>query len=298
MRNFEYSSFFGGVIWPTVFGIKFSSSSNANFLGNGILSKFYCNQLCNKCMTMTFERLTDTEFQVIQAREFTLLDKVNIDYRHQYTGTLKMTDSNRPSEMKIKWPSHIIGSATFRVVDTDYDKYALINDCQNLFVVARLSFAILSRERTLDEETVNMLRQKIRDMDIDTSPLNAVDQFSCEGGSGTGTGTGSGTGTGTGTGTETGTGTRTGTGNRDETDTADGNSNGTGGGEEFPTDRDNSTEPIEANFLALLDDKQIAKIKDTYHLAEHLNWQVTKEELHKDDHLPDPKTGGKKDKKQ
>ncbi|CAL4124429.1 unnamed protein product [Meganyctiphanes norvegica] len=132
-----------------------------------------------KCMTLTFEKKTNTSLTVTQAMEFYMLDKVNIDYAHANTGTLEILDKTNPSKMQIRWPDNIAGSATFNIVDTDHSSYALIVECQKLLFLSRTNAAILSREPFLKLAVKQKLQGQINTMDLDATDFSAMKHENC-----------------------------------------------------------------------------------------------------------------------
>ena len=69
--------------------------------------------------------------------------------------------------------------APYWVVDTDYDNYTLVWSCTDV-LLANLEFAwILSRKRTLDDATVERLKQKLASFGVKTSGFLVTDQTNC-----------------------------------------------------------------------------------------------------------------------
>jgi len=132
-----------------------------------------------KCMTLTFEQKSNTSLSVTQAMEFYMLDRVNIDYAHTNTGTLEITEKTDPSEMTVRWPDNIAGSATFNIVDTDHSGYALIVECQKLLFMSRTNAVILSREPFLKLAVKQKLQGKINTMGLDASDFSAMKHENC-----------------------------------------------------------------------------------------------------------------------
>ncbi|CAL4150801.1 unnamed protein product, partial [Meganyctiphanes norvegica] len=124
----------------------------------------------SKCFTLTFNQVTDQTLTVTEAKEFYLIDKLNMDYAHTNTGTLTIEDPSMSAKMRVRWPDNIAGSATFTIMDTDYDNYALFAECQKLFLISRSNAAILSRNNTLDPAIIEQLKSK-----LDTTGLDSTD---------------------------------------------------------------------------------------------------------------------------
>ena len=69
--------------------------------------------------------------------------------------------------------------APYWIVDTDYDNYSLVWSCTDV-LLANLEFSwILSRKRTLDDATVERLKQKLASFGVKTSGFLVTDQTNC-----------------------------------------------------------------------------------------------------------------------
>lgn len=73
----------------------------------------------------------------------------------------------------------VAGSASHVVFMTDYDTYAGIFTCQKLAFAHRQSATILSRTRTLDQEKVDRIRQRLSQYGVDPYDLSIIAQSSC-----------------------------------------------------------------------------------------------------------------------
>ncbi|CAL4150797.1 unnamed protein product, partial [Meganyctiphanes norvegica] len=122
------------------------------FMGTWYVIEVFGRQ--SKCFTLTFNQVTDQTLTVTEAKEFYLIDKLNMDYAHTNTGTLTIEDPAISARMRVRWPDNIAGSATFTIMDTDYDNYAIFAECQKLFLISRSNAAILSRNSTLDPAVI------------------------------------------------------------------------------------------------------------------------------------------------
>ena len=70
--------------------------------------------------------------------------------------------------------------ANYWIVDTDYDNYSLVWSCSDVIGLVNFDFAwILSRQRTLDANTVSMLKQKLAGFGIKTGGFMDTDQTNC-----------------------------------------------------------------------------------------------------------------------
>ncbi|CAL4160463.1 unnamed protein product, partial [Meganyctiphanes norvegica] len=173
-----------GVVTPHSIGLgscpKIPAATNfqtEQFLGTWYVIEIFGRQ--TKCMTLTFNEVSNSSLSVTEGMEFYLLDKVNVDYAHSNTGTLKIEDPANSAQMRVKWPDNILGSATFTVVDTDYEGYALIVECQKLWLASRTNAAILSREPTLAPELITKLKGTVDSMDLDSTDFSSMRHDNC-----------------------------------------------------------------------------------------------------------------------
>ncbi|XP_063591400.1 uncharacterized protein LOC134768510 [Penaeus indicus] len=108
------------------------------------------------CMTMTFKRTGRYTFKVTESREFDLLRRLGHDHTFANTGTFTVKHPWQPAKFRARWPSNIFGSADATIVDTDYDSFAVLVECQHiLFFFRRTSAVILSRGNSLDPAIVS-----------------------------------------------------------------------------------------------------------------------------------------------
>jgi len=147
------------------------------FLGTWYVIEIFGRQ--TKCMSLTFNKVSNSSLSVTEAMEFYLLGNINVDYSHSNTGTLNIEDPANPAKMRVKWPDNIVGSATFSVVDTDYEGYALIVECQKLWLASRTNAAILSRKPTLAPELVTKLKGTVDSMDLDSTNFSTMRHDNC-----------------------------------------------------------------------------------------------------------------------
>merc|ERR1712179_369799 len=173
-----------GVVTPHSYGIGGCPTVPAatNFQAEQFLGTWYVIELFGrqtKCMSLTFNKVSNTTLSITEAMEFYLLDNINVDYSHANTGTLNIENPTNSAKMRIKWPDNILGSATFTVVDTDYTGYALIVECQKLWLVSRTNAAILSREPTLAPELITKLKGTVDGMDLDSTDFSSMRHENC-----------------------------------------------------------------------------------------------------------------------
>merc|ERR1712179_169143 len=174
-----------GFVTPHSYGIGGCPTVPAatNFQTEQFLGTWYVIELFGrqtKCMSLTFNKVSNTTLSITEAMEFYLLDNINVDYSHANTGTLNIENPTNSAKMRIKWPDNILGSATFTVVDTDYESYALIIECQKLWLVSRTNAAILSREPTLAPELITKLKGTVDGItDLDSTDFSSMRHDNC-----------------------------------------------------------------------------------------------------------------------
>merc|ERR1712179_863636 len=173
-----------GVVHPHTYGLGGCPTVPAvtNFQTEQFLKTWYVIEIFvrqTKCMSLTFNKVSNSSLSVTEAMEFYLLDNINVDYSHANTGTLNIEDPANPAKMRVKWPDNILGSATFSVVDTDYESYALIVECQKLWLASRTTAAILSREPTLAPELITKLKGTVDGMDLDSTDFSSMRHENC-----------------------------------------------------------------------------------------------------------------------
>jgi len=173
-----------GIVTPHTIGLgscpKIPAATNfqtEQFNGTWYVIEIFGRQ--TKCMSLTFNKVSDTSLSVTEAMEFYLLGNINVDYAHTNTGTLNIEDPANSAQMRVKWPDNILGSATFTVVDTDYEGYALIVECQKLWLVSRTNAAILSRTPTLAPELITKLKGTVDSLDLDSTDFSSMRHDNC-----------------------------------------------------------------------------------------------------------------------
>uniref|UniRef100_A0A0P4WIU5 Lipocalin/cytosolic fatty-acid binding domain-containing protein n=1 Tax=Scylla olivacea TaxID=85551 RepID=A0A0P4WIU5_SCYOL len=68
----------------------------------------------------------------------------------------------------------------YRVIDTDYDNYAIDYECHQVAFIKRRSATILSRQKELDPELIDQLKETlITKFDVPGERLNTIDQSTC-----------------------------------------------------------------------------------------------------------------------
>ncbi|CAL4150795.1 unnamed protein product, partial [Meganyctiphanes norvegica] len=155
---------------------------SADFKLNKLMGTWYVIEVFgrqSKCFTLTFNKVSDDTLTISEGKEFYLLDKINMDYAYTNTGTLNIEDPANPAKMRVRWPDNIAGSATFTIMDTDFDNYLLFVECQKLFFISRSNAAILSRNNTLDPAIIENLKAKVDATGLDSEDFSSQNHEKC-----------------------------------------------------------------------------------------------------------------------
>jgi len=105
----------------------------------------------SSCLTYDFKEDEDGDYLVEQTSVLTAARRVSVDNKVKYRGRLAAPDVNEPANMEVKFTLNPFGKASFVVLDTDYDNYALVCTCQDkkflfsVFTFHRRSCTILQR---------------------------------------------------------------------------------------------------------------------------------------------------------
>jgi len=122
---------------------------------------------------LTYEFKTDSlGFKSIeQINEIPYTNKLGIDNHYVYEGKLYTPQESKPANMIVKFPLNLIGSASFVVLDTDYDNYGLICTCQdvNLYLLYthRRSCSLLHRNPGADNSPTSAQMKELLDSQVD-----------------------------------------------------------------------------------------------------------------------------------
>jgi hypothetical protein len=133
----------------------------------------------SKCLTYDFKEDEDGDFLVEQTSVLTGLRRVSVDNKVKYRGRLAAPYVSEPANMLVRFTLNPFGSASFVILDTDYDNYALICTCQSkkfLFEVLtfhRRSCTILQRSSELDAS----ISRKMHDLLNEQIPSDDGDEL-------------------------------------------------------------------------------------------------------------------------
>jgi len=163
MTNFNWEKFSDGIWYVTE---KFDTNS--------------------RCLTYEFKTNSLGYKSIEQINQIPYTNTLGIDNHYIYTGKLYTPQESIPSKMIVKFPLNVVGSASFTVMDTDYDNYAMICTCQdvNLLVTYahRRSCSILHRAALGDHSSTsasmkNLLNSQVEDgsHDFDRIPHSDCD---------------------------------------------------------------------------------------------------------------------------
>ncbi|XP_071450534.1 apolipoprotein D-like [Hetaerina americana] len=154
-----------------------------NFQMNKFLGKWYVIQktsTASKCIFYNFTLGEEPgEYRIVQASEHFLLGLTNVDHAYVYTGALRMKNHSNPADMIVRFPLSVAGTASYKVVVTDYDNFATIFTCQKLAFANRQSASILSRTPILDKMYIDKARSRLNTIGVDPHDLSIIDQTNC-----------------------------------------------------------------------------------------------------------------------
>jgi len=119
----------------------------------------------SKCITYDFEEDDSGFKQVVQNSEITSIERLTVDNKFRYIGKLATPSSTNPANMLVRFQLNFFGSASFVVMDTDYENYALICTCQSKRILFdaltfhRRSCTILQRTPERDTSITDEMKQ-------------------------------------------------------------------------------------------------------------------------------------------
>ncbi|XP_045129453.1 apolipoprotein D-like isoform X2 [Portunus trituberculatus] len=134
----------------------------------------------SRCMTITFQRTLDG-FTGTEVRELLVGRRVGLDHSVSNTGVFTFKNIDNPALMKVRWPSVFIDKpADVTVVDTDGVHFAVLYECQSLWVLRRASAVILSRQPFLDEAVLQRVKEDLAKLNINTEHLTTIQHDDCQ----------------------------------------------------------------------------------------------------------------------
>jgi len=147
----------------------------------------------SKCLTYDFKEDEDGDYLVEQTSVLTGLRRVSVDNKVKYRGRLAAPYVSEPANMLVRFTLNPFGSASFVILDTDYDNYALVCTCQSkkfLFEVLtfhRRSCTILQRspehDASIARQMHDLLNEQIPSDDGDEladHDFDIVSQTGCD----------------------------------------------------------------------------------------------------------------------
>ncbi|KAK3859979.1 hypothetical protein Pcinc_033935 [Petrolisthes cinctipes] len=132
------------------------------------------------CLTMTYQKVSETQLTVEKSRQIVLLDTLKIKHLNSYTATLDIPNGEDAAKMRVKWPLNVAGKADYTVITTDYTGHAVVFECQQLSpFIHRKSAAILSRNPTLDDTEKQRLLGLVEGTGISLADMDTIDHSAC-----------------------------------------------------------------------------------------------------------------------
>ncbi|KAG0696234.1 Apolipoprotein D [Chionoecetes opilio] len=134
----------------------------------------------SQCMTLTFQRTADG-FVGTEVRELLMGSRVGLDHTVSNTGVFTFKYMANPALMRVRWPSVFISKpAEVTVVDTDGTHFAVLYECQSLWVFRRASAVILSRSPTLDDGVLQRIKEDLEKMNISVEHFSKINHADCK----------------------------------------------------------------------------------------------------------------------
>jgi apolipoprotein D and lipocalin family protein len=124
-----------------------------------------------KCVTADYTLNSNGTVTVVNRAQFLL---TNIPVSITGIATPNATD---PARLKVDFYTGVIGD--YWVLDTDYTSYSLVYSCVNFFLFRFENAWILSRNTTLDSQTIQNLRTKLSSIGSSTFLLTKTNQRNC-----------------------------------------------------------------------------------------------------------------------
>ncbi|XP_050525566.1 apolipoprotein D-like [Daktulosphaira vitifoliae] len=153
----------------------------ADFSMQKFLGPWYAVQkssTSSRCMVYNFTNTQEPNiYKLEQISENSIINVAKSNNYH-YIGNLKV-DPSLPSRMSVSFPLSVAGKASFVVFATDYDTYAGVYSCQKIPFGHRHSVTILSRDKVLNKQYLDKLRNKIASANVNPYDLSIVDQSNC-----------------------------------------------------------------------------------------------------------------------
>ncbi|XP_047497035.1 apolipoprotein D-like [Penaeus chinensis] len=135
----------------------------------------------SRCLTLDFARISKDDFKVTEGKEYAVAQFVGIEHVFSNTGIYASRAPKEPAKFEVKWSNNVFGTADGTIINTDYEQYAVVLECQRVFYfMKRTSAAILSRSRKLDYEIIRKLKQDLcKTYNLNIQNFEAVSQERC-----------------------------------------------------------------------------------------------------------------------
>lgn len=148
---------------------------------------FVTQKFATKSSCLTYQFKTDNlGFKSIeQIRALPFVSQTGLEHEYVYRGKLYAPQESSPAKMIVRFPLNAAGSASFVVMDTDYNSYGLLCTCQEfdgwISYFNRRSCSILQRNSTEDTNITDLLKQKLdEDLGEDAShDFDKIKQKDC-----------------------------------------------------------------------------------------------------------------------
>ncbi|XP_044739043.1 apolipoprotein D-like [Chrysoperla carnea] len=150
---------------------------------NKMLGVWYVIQktsTASNCIIYNFTKTEEPgEYAIEQVSQHFALGLTPLEHEYHYKGLLTIPEPAVPGKMTVRFPLSVAGTATYTILGTDYNTYAGIFTCQKLAFAHRQSATILSREKTLDKNYVDKVRNRLASFNVDPYDLSIITQTNC-----------------------------------------------------------------------------------------------------------------------
>ncbi|CAG0914687.1 unnamed protein product [Notodromas monacha] len=122
---------------------------------------------------------TKGEWRVVESRDWLPLDAIGVQSNLEHEGYLSVPDAS-PAKMRLNAFTDVAGKGDYVVVDTDYENYAVIFECQNIanllgLGVSRRSGAILTRDVDWNNpEAMHKAQEELTPLGVKTDEVSHV----------------------------------------------------------------------------------------------------------------------------
>lgn len=158
------------------------SNFNVNrFLGEWfVIQRFHST---NRCIKQNISKADDYSYMVTyklsETRKASALSFLGLEQMIEQSSIIKFPYANVSSKMEISLPLNLLGATNYWVVMTDYNTFAAVWNCRNMFFGHVQSADILSRTPRLDRLIIDKIRRKFEEYGINANHFSVIDHSEC-----------------------------------------------------------------------------------------------------------------------